>query len=165
MEKRPRIKPALTTTDTLLETVGWMAVVTIWLLTITSYSTLPDTIPIHYNAAGEADGFGAKIHLLMLPLVATVLFAGMTVLNKFPHIFNYPVTITRENVWQQYTVATRIIRYLKLIIVIIFTHIVWKTIQQANGQTEGLRAWFLPLMVGVIFIPLAGFIIKLVRKK
>ena len=164
MEKRPTIKVPLTTADKTLELIGWLCIVAMWGLTIMNYSTLPDTIPTHYNAAGQADGFGAKANLLTLPLIATILFIGLTILNRFPHVFNYPASITSENVLQQYTNATRLIRYLKLIVAVIFGLIAYRTIQNANGQAEGLGIWFLPLILGAIFIPLTYFIAISFRK-
>lgn len=160
MSERPKLKLELTTFDKTLEILGWTSILAIWVLTITNYTNLPDTIPIHYNGAGQADGFGGKAAILTLPLIATVLFVGMTILNKFPHIFNYPTNITQDNALRQYTNATRMIRYLKFIIVIIFGLIAFKTIQNANGQAVGLGIWFLPLTLGLIFIPLTYFVVK-----
>ena len=160
MEKRPIIKLELTTADKIFEIIGWLLTISLWGLTITNYANLPDTIPTHYNGAGQADGFGGKATILTLPLIATVLFVGMTILNKFPHIFNYPTNITQDNALRQYTNATRMIRYLKLIIVVIFGLIAFKTIQNANGQTNGLGIWFLPMTLGLIFIPLTYFVVK-----
>ena len=160
MEERPKIKLELTTADKALELIGWLSVIAIWWLTITNYTALPGTIPTHYNGAGQADGFGGKTTILILPLIATILFIGMTILNQFPRMFNYPVNITKDNAFRQYTNATRMIRYLKLIIVVIFGVIVFKTIQNANGQATGLGTWFLPLTLGLIFIPLIYFIVK-----
>ena len=165
MEARPKIKLDLTTADKTIEIVGWFLVVAVWGLTITNYSNLPDTIPTHYNGAGQTDGFGGKAIILTLPLIATILFIGMTILNKFPHVFNYPTNITQANAFRQYTNATRLIRYLKLVIVLIFGLIAFKTIQNANGEADGLGIWFLPLTMGLIFIPLTYFINKAFKTK
>jgi len=100
-----------------------------------------------------------------LPLIATVLFVGLTFLNKFPHIFNYPTNITPHNALRQYTNATRMIRYLKLVIVVIFGLIAFKTIQNGNGEANGLGIWVLPLTLGLIFIPLIYFVIKSFKTK
>ena len=162
---RPRIKIELTATDKAVELFGWFALLAIWVLTITSYSNLPDTIPTHYNGMGNADGFGSKTNILILPLIASILFVGMTILNKFPYLFNYPAKITVENALRQYTNATRMLRYMKLILVNLFGLIAYKTIQGANGQSFGLGVWFLPLTMGLIFIPLTYFITKLFRTK
>ena len=165
MEARPKIKLELTTSDKTIEIIGWLLIISVWGLTITNYANLPDTIPTHYNGAGQADGFGGKATILTLPLTATVLFVGLTFLNKFPHIFNYPTNITQDNASRQYTNATRLIRYLKLIIVFIFGLIAFKTIQNANGEADGLGVWFLPLTMGLIFIPLIYFVIKSFKTK
>ena len=160
MEKRPKIKLELTKADKTFEIIGWFSVVAIWSLIIANYNNLPDIIPIHYNGYGEVDRFGGKKGILILPLSATILFAGLTILNKFPHIFNYTTSITKENALRQYTNATKLIRYTKLIIVVIFGLIAFKTIQIATGQVNALGTWFLPFAIVIIFIPLIYFIVK-----
>ncbi len=160
MINRPKLKLNLTTTDKVIELFGWICLIGIWILTSSNYYSLPETIPIHYNGTGEADGFGKKWNILTLPIVSSTLFIGLTILNKYPHVFNYPSTITQENALRQYTNATRLIRFLKLVIVIIFGLIVFKTIQNANGNADGLGAWFLPLTFGLMFIPMIYYLIK-----
>lgn len=154
------MKLELTLFDKILEALGWSSILAIWVLTITNYTKLPDRIPIHFNGTGEADGFGARGNILALPLIATILFLGLTILNKFPHIFNYPAKITTDNALRQYTNATQLIRYLKFIIVIVFGLIVLQTIRIVNGQTNGLGVWFMPLTLGLIFIPIPYVVIK-----
>ena len=65
----------------------------------------------------------------------------------------------------RYTNATRLIRYLKLIVVLVLGLITFRTIQNANGDSEGLGIWFLPLIIGLIFIPLTYFIFKSLKVK
>ena len=160
MNERPKIKLELTTTDKTFEILGWISVLAIWVFTITNYTNLPDIIPTHYNGAGQVDGFGGKGYIFTWPLIATFLFTGLTILNKFPHVFNYPTNITADNALRKYTNATRLIRYLKFIIVIVFGLITFKTIQNVNGEASGFGIWFLPLTLGLIFIPLTYFVIK-----
>jgi uncharacterized membrane protein len=164
-EERPKLKIQLTPTDHVIELLGWGVLVALWVWTGTSYSNLPDTIPTHFNAAGEADGFGRKVSIVGLPLIATLLYVGLTALNRFPHIFNFPTPITQDNALRQYTNATRMIRYLKLILVVVFAGISFQTIQQANGTGDGLGLWFLPLTLGLIFMPLLYFVIKSFQTK
>jgi uncharacterized membrane protein len=165
MEERPRIKLELTTVDKAFEIIGWLLIISVWGFTVINYANLPETIPTHYNGAGQADGFGGKATILTLPLIATVLFGGLTFLSKFPHIFNYPTNITQHNALRQYTNATRMIRYLKLIIVVIFGLIAFKTIQNGNEEAKGIGIWFLPLTLGLIFIPTIYFVIKSFQTK
>ncbi len=164
-EERPKIKLIPTTADKLMELLGWLILLALWTLTICHYSTLPETIPTHYNAAGEADDFGGKTSIIRLPIIATLLFIGITVLNRYPHIFNYPTAITQDNALRLYTLATRMLRYLKLVLVLVFGGIEFMTIQHATGKAAGLGGWFLPLTAGLIFIPLIYFVIKSVQGK
>lgn len=160
MEERPKVKLELSKADKTLEIIGWLLTICVWGLTITNYPNLPDTIPTHYNGAGQVDGFGGKATILTLPLIATVLFVGMTILNKFLRIFNSPTNRTQNKALRQYTNATKMIRYLKLIVVVIFGLVAFKTIQNAKGQADGLGVWFLPMTLGLIFIPLIYFVVK-----
>ena len=161
MEKRPRIKIEMTRTDKVIELIGLLTLLTIWVLTITSYSNLPDTIPIHYNGTGQIDRFGNKVYILTLPLIATAFFVGLTILNKFPHIFNYLTKINKDNALREYTDATRINRYLKLFFVLVIGHLAYKTI----SKTGGFGTWFIPLTMGLILIPLTYFIVKSFKTK
>jgi uncharacterized membrane protein len=133
MNNRLKIKLDFTPTDKVFEMLGWTLVLGVGVLAITNYTNLPDTIPVHYNVEGQADRFGEKSGILVLPLISTIIFVGLTILNKFPHIFNYPTDITADNALRQYTNATRLIRYLKIIIVVIFGFIVLQTIRNVNG--------------------------------
>ncbi len=165
MDTRPKIKIRLTTTDKLIEIIGWISIIGIWIITFANYASLPETIPIHFNAAGVADGFGKKATILTLPIVATILFLSMSVLNKYPQIFNYPTTITEENARAQYTSATRLIRMIKLIIIVIFTVISYKTIQTATKKADGLGVWFMPITLALIFVPTIYYIYKSFKAK
>ena len=165
MERRPKIIIALTTSDKIFEIVGWFLLFSIWFVTVIHYSNLPEIIPIHYNGQGKVDRFGGKATIFSLPIIATILFIGMTILNKFPQVFNYPTKITEDNAFNQYTNATRLIRYLKLIVVLVLGIITFRTIQIANGEAENLGIWFLPIIIGLIFIPMTYFIFKSLKVK
>lgn len=164
MKTRPKLNLELSSTDQVLEIIGWFTLATLWWLALMSYSQMPDTIPTHYNLAGEADDYGSKETILALPVIGTVLFVGMTIVNRYPHIFNYPTEITTENAMKQYTIATRMIRYLKLVVLLVFLLIVFKTLQTSTGQADGLGSWFYFISFGLLSIPSAFFVSKLLKK-
>ncbi len=160
MNNRPKIKLKQTKTDILVEVFGWVSLVAFWAFVLVNYANLPDTIPTHFDYAGKADGFDDKESVFELLLVATVIFIGMTILGKFPHIFNYPTEITEENALKQYTNATRLLRYIKLIILVVFGVITLQSVRVANGQINDIGSWLLPGTLGLIFIPVFYFLIK-----
>jgi uncharacterized membrane protein len=153
MESRPKIQLTLTKLDNWLEMLGKIVLVVMWVLTIFIFKKLPDTIPIHFDAYGKANDYGSKLTLLILPILATIIFFGLTWLNKYPHIFNYATKITDANAKAQYSIATRMLRFLKLSILIIFSLIILLVYLTTIGAANGLGIWFLPLTLCLILIP------------
>ncbi len=119
-EPKPKLIIEKKTTDRFLDYGGILILALFWAYAISNYLQLPDTIPVHFDLKGRPDGYGGKLTLLALPLLTTVLWIGLFILNRFPHIFNFPVKITPENAYRQYQLATRFIRVTNLSLVIIF---------------------------------------------
>jgi uncharacterized membrane protein len=165
METRPKIKLELSPTDQFLEVAGWFALALLVGLTLASYFQLPDTIPTHFNAVGKADSYGSKASIFTLPLIGTVMFIGLTILNRYPHIFNYPTEITAENAARQYANATRMIRYLKFAVVLLFAFLVFKTSSIATGNTEGLGVEIYIVLFFLITLPMLFFVSKFLKNK
>jgi uncharacterized membrane protein len=125
---------------------------------MTSYNQLPDTIPRHYNASGEPDGFSAKSILFILPMVAMATYLIMTIGLRFPHIFNYPVEITAKNAERQYRNAILMMRVIKTLIVVMFGYLTYATIQTSLGKMHGLGTWFAPVFL-VVMLGAVGFFV------
>lgn len=126
---------------------------------------MPEVIPQHYNAYGKADGFGSKSNLFILAGIASILNIGLSVLKKYPHRFNYPVEITKENEIRQYAIATRMLRFVKLILVLIFSSLIIKTILIAKVGSLELGSWFLPIALSCLIGSIAYFLILSFRSK
>ncbi|MBK7360082.1 MAG: DUF1648 domain-containing protein [Saprospiraceae bacterium] len=136
-----------------------------WVFLLANFSDLPEVIPQHYNAYGKADGFGSKSNLFILAGIASLLNIGLSILKKYPHRFNYPVEITKENEFRQYAIATRMLRFVKLILVLIFSSLIIKTILIAKGGTHELGFWFLPIALVCLIGSIAYFLILSFRSK
>ena len=164
MKERPKIKLPLTLFDTIIEVTSYLALVAFWVMTIFAFSTLPESIPTHYNGLGEVDGYGPKATIFFLPVLGTVLFAFLTYIVKKPETFNYTVEITEENALAQYTNATKLLRFMKLALLILFIVIDYKTIATSNGASDGLGKWFLPFTIALIFVPVVFSVYRSFRK-
>ncbi len=162
---RPKIKLKSTLTDKLLELLAGLLLLVIWGYALLNYTNLPETIPTHYGFDGTANSFGSKQTLLTIPIITTLIFVFLTLLNRHPYTFNYPVKITEENALRQYANATRMMRVLNLSVTFVFGLLLYETITNANQETPSLHTWFLPLTLGLTFIPLTFFIIRAVKMK
>ena len=160
MENKPKLKLKLTYTDKTIEIVGYVLIILVWVYVLKNYHELPEIIPTHYNGYGNPDLYGSKKNILMLPLIATILYTAITYLNNFPHTFNYSVEITAENALSQYLNATRMFRFLKIIIILIFGLIAFVTINNNCLKNNNLGTWFLPFTLVLIFIAIVYFLMK-----
>lgn len=162
---RPRIKLQPTVFDRRMEQASVLCLVLLWGITLFSFLTLPGIIPTHFNASGEPDAQGSKYVLWILPAIGTLIYLGITQLNKYPHIFNYAVTITEQNAAEQYSIATRLLRFLKLAILLIFACIVLYSYLSATGITNGPGPWFLPVTMGFMLIPVIISVARSIKSR
>jgi uncharacterized membrane protein len=150
-KERPDIKIKRTAIDWAMEFIAFSFLMILIVLPIVYYGILPETVPVHFNGAGQPDGYGSKNTLLILPMAGLFVYLLLTVIEAFPQVYNFPVEITPENAASQYGLATRLIRILKMVILIIFSFISYQTIRTASGAAEGLGKAFLPIFLLITF--------------
>lgn len=160
---RPKIKPRLTAIDKVVEMSGRVLMLLLWVLCIFFYTQLPETIPIHFNAAGVVDNYGNKITIFLLPFIGTFVFALLSILNNYPEIFNYPVTITEENAEEEYGMATGLLRSMNLGIAVLFIIISCCFYFAAVGNEVSM--WLVITPIILFTLPVVVYIIKATRTK
>src|SRR5699024_4176140 len=94
-----------------------------------------------------------------IPVIAVAMWISMTVLEKYPHVYNYS-NLTKENVKAQYINARTMLNVIKNTITILFAYITWKDIQVSLGRAETIGVWFIPFFFIVILGPMIFFIIR-----
>jgi len=129
MNKRPRIHIERSLLDYFVEALGAVGLFALIALPIYFYRYLPAEIPTHFNALGEVDAYGSRGMIWLLPGIGLLIYLGLTILNRYPHHFNYLVKVTESNAARLYTTGTRIIRLTKVVIVLLFAFMSFKTIE------------------------------------
>jgi hypothetical protein len=124
---------------------------------IYSWPLLPETVPTHFGFSGEADGWGSKTNLLILPISAVVLYLILTVVGFFPHTYNYPWKITEKNAWDQYRLAQALIGCLKVETIWMFSYLVWRSIAVSLGRSDGLHPIFVPVVLVFVFSTVGAY--------
>jgi len=163
--KRPVLSIPRSELERMLEIIAIGGLVFGIFILLQSWSTLPDSIPAHFKFSGEVDRWGSKMELLLLPGLSLILYLGLTILSKYPHIYNYAVEITEENAKRQYHIARTMICWLKTEIVCIFTFIEWKSIQIALKQATASDMKFLTIMVVVVLVTMFYYVLKMFKEK
>ena len=84
------------------------------------FPALPEKVPMHFNAAGEIDGYGGRASLLLMPLIGLVMDAGLAITARFPKSWNTGVRVTRLNRVRVYRLVRDMMAELRLAMAILF---------------------------------------------
>lgn len=147
MLKKTRIQPIReiprTPVETMLMLVAALSVLFMIVTTVDAWDELPEVIPTHFNAAAEADGWGSRGTILILPIVGAVSVVGLSLLRRIPHKFNYPFAITEENAERQYQLAILMIAAISAEVALLFAVLTYETIQVAllKASTLSPAVW------------------------
>ncbi|WP_420580424.1 DUF1648 domain-containing protein [Reichenbachiella sp.] len=160
---RPKLKLTLSSFDVLMELMGGVLIILLVAYPLYRYAELPEVIPMHFDATGKPDRFGSKCSIWILPMVGFVVYVGLMILNRFPHLFNYPTEITNHNAERQYKLAATLVRTINFSTALIFYYITYQSVQSALVGQDGLGRMFLPLVILGTICPIAWYLIKVYR--
>ena len=162
---KPKINPPLRTVDIFIEALAAVCLVYMIAQLIIEYPSINQQVPSHFGANGNPDSWGDKSALLIIPMVSIVLYTGLTLLNKFPYIFNYPVAITETNATKQYQLAKSLLSTLKFTTTGMFLYIQLQTFSVAREVQSGLGSYFLVMVIIGSFIPIIVYLVLASRNK
>lgn len=162
MKKQPKIMLPNSALEAFLNGVSVLIFFMVLAYLVVQYRLVPDQVPGHFNAAGEVDRWGGKAELFLPPIIGSVLWVGMTVLEKYPHVYNY-LNLTEENAEAQYKNARLMINVLKNEIVILFSFLTVQSVRVALGAAEGLGSFFMPIFLTVILGTVVYFLGRMLR--
>lgn len=147
--KRPKIEVPLEGMDIVVDILSATILILMIVYTIISYAQLPEIIPSHFDAQGNVDGHSDKAFLWLLPGIGVITLIGLFFLNKYPHMHNHMVNITKENALKNYRFSTRIIRFTNLFTMLTFAIVAFAMIESAKGMTYNLGHWFIYTIIGI----------------
>ena len=128
---------------------------------IVEWGKIPDEVPGHFNGAGEVDRWGSKFELFILPFIGLFLWILLGLLEKAPHMHNYPARLNEDNVESFYLTSRKILNEVKNYCLILFAVISFQMVRIALGDAQSLGWWFLPLVIiGTAFPIIKGVVMS-----
>ena len=152
--KRPVVKIVPTFGEKIVEILVLMIVVCMMIFPYIIYDRLPEIIPSHINIRGEFDGYGNKDSFYVLPLSGLLIYIGLSIMQRYPHAFNYPIGVTEDNYHKLYSLGVKCVRFCKTTCVLIFAYYTYKFALAALGLTITsfpVIILFIGLLFGMIY--------------
>ena len=124
---------------------------------IVAWGGIPDQIPGHFGADGTVTRYDSKGSLIIIPIIAWVMFLGISLVERFPQVWNTGVRVTEENKFRVYRVLKSLIVMVKLIVIALFT-----VICIIQTLVTSLPVWLLPVFMSLLFFVIVFSIVRLV---
>jgi hypothetical protein len=126
----------------LIDALSVVVLILGWWIALGVYPRLPERVPVHFGLKGEADRWGGRWMIFLIPLVSTAMIA----LNYW--IFEYVSPGSPKPIPPEMRTPLRL---LLLELSVIFTYITWRMSEVAFGRARGLGGWFLPAALIAVF--------------
>lgn len=127
---------------------------------IIRWSQIPETVPSHYDIIGNVDGYSGKIALIWELGIAWGILILLTVIERFPGLWNLPVKVTPQNKNKLYLITRTMMGGIKLLIALLFTCTLL-----FSALAKALPPWIMPLLMAAIFITIGGCIFAMIRNR
>ncbi len=127
---------------------------------LVNWQNIPETIPTHFDFAGQPDDWGSRITCLVVLAIGAAIWAVTAALGRFPALWNTGVAVTEENQRRVYRILKNMLSTLKLTAAVILAFL---AVYPTRGQA--LPGLFLPLACLAVLGPLAFFCWQLYRSR
>ncbi|MCO6437939.1 MAG: DUF1648 domain-containing protein [Phycisphaerae bacterium] len=149
-EARPKLDLPTTRMDYVLRAVSVGGVMASFALVLVAQLQLPERIPVHFNWRGEADGWGSRQWLWLLPSISLICVVAMAKLSRHPRLFNYPVRITEKNAAVQYRLGRSALSWIQAEISMLFLLLAVLVVRAAQVEPPQFVAWPLIAMLALV---------------
>lgn len=142
--------------------ITWVALIATalpFLLIALNWADLPERVPMHFNSAGEVDGWGSRLSIFLLPgiLGGTTLFILILAYKVPNEQLNIPFEVTEQNAAEHYALARLLLLVMGAAIAVVGAYLSWETLQTATGQREAISDLTLPLIFGATLLPIGWY--------
>jgi uncharacterized membrane protein len=155
-EERPRVQPAITGLTRAARVASLVITGAGVAATLIAWPSLPEVVPVHWNAGGAVDAEGPRSMVLVLAAVWLALVTALGWLSRHPRAFNYPVEVTPRNAARVYGEGVALMAWTMLCMTAVFAGLVLMSFDAEAGALVGFA------LVGAFAVMITG-IVRVVR--
>ena len=125
------------------------------------FGSLPEKIPSHFGLNGQADAYGPKGMLWILPILYSAILAMTFVLRKFPYLVNLPFKIAPQHKPKAIAISFELVAVINFQVGLMFGYLTYVMIVVALYREKGLGTWFFPLVLVAMGATISVYLMKL----
>ena len=162
---RPRIDVPKTLPDYIGQVLAFGGTAAGVMLLLIIWGDLPEEIPRHFGITGHPAEWSDRWSAVVGIAIAVLIYVGLTLLARVPHIYNYPWPITEQNATIQYRLARSLVIWLNAVCVLMMVSIVWSQARVALGDTDRVNPFMIMGFIIAIHVVLVLFVYRAYRCK
>ncbi len=124
---------------------------------------LPARVPVHFDAAGNANGWGPPSTLVLLPVVAAGIYLLITVISLLPTGIKSAVNLTAESRERIQALTHQMLAWFKVELVWLFLLIQWFILAGIRDGSNKIPAIAPPVFIVVFFGTVGWHIVAVFR--
>lgn len=124
-----------------MDCISLVSLIATAIFLILIWDKIPQEIPGHYNALGEVDKMTGKNSLLIVYFIGWVLFLTISILERFPKVWNTGVEVTEENRERVYRVLKHMLVTMKTFVAVLFSYLTVQATTGKNYQSFSCRSF------------------------
>lgn len=142
---------------------GWL----VWMTysALAGPERLPDRIPIHFDAAGNANGWGTPAVLLLLPSIAVGVYLLLTVISLFPGSFRYSFNVTEENRERLQELTLSLLAWIKVEMLGLFTWLQRAILNAAREGQAHISSWLVPSFLVIVLGTAGWYVMRMMQAR
>ena len=157
--------PPATRLEPLLDALARLGLMALFASLIWIWPRLPEVVPRHFGFDGRPDAWGGRGCVLIVPLIALALYAGLGWCLQRPQLYSFPWPLTEDNAPRQMQLARELLRAVRAWMVLVFATGPWLTWRVASGAQQQLDPGFLPLTLGVLVGLIVTWLLRMARAR
>ena len=162
---RPVLAVPRSQVETALEILTLTGLLAILVMVGQAMPHLPARIPSHFDAAGHINGWADKTSLWLPVGMAGFTYVVLTLLRRYPNVYNYPVRITAQNAERQYALACSLLAWMKFWLMAVMGYLSYAMIQAASGNQAPLDPKYLFAGVAAVILTIVVYLVKAIRAR
>jgi Protein of unknown function (DUF1648). len=164
--ERPDIQPERSFLERLLQIICALILLAQLVFLVIVWAGLPAQVPNHFDFSGNPDSYSGKAIILMFPIASVGFYAVITILERFPRIYNYSsIKITEVNAPFMYQCARECLVATKTEVVAVFSYFALAIVLTARRAWNGTGPWFLIVILLVLCGTVVYYIIRMKKHK
>ncbi len=146
--------------DKILELLSIGALIVLWVMTYKFQHIGAELVPEDFDFFQTPNEYWASKMTYSVPIIATVLYIGLTVYNLRPQYGNYPVQISSEKIADLSEINKRLWRWLKFNLLVIFIIIEYFSFHTGSNAGTGITPLLILVFPVLLFGPVVFFFIE-----